>query len=114
MTTNSHGLHHHHKRKRIHAKHESYPHPNKWKNFMDKAIYVVGVLGPIMTIPQLAKIWVEKNASGVSIISWTAYLIASGFWVIYGIMHKEKPIIVTYSLWILLDILIIIGTVIYN
>jgi len=45
------GLHHFHRRKRIYQKHEPYPHPDKWKRFMDHAIYCVGVFGPIMTIP---------------------------------------------------------------
>ncbi|MFC1691296.1 SemiSWEET family sugar transporter [Nanoarchaeota archaeon] len=107
------GLHHFHKRKRIHHKHEQYPHPDKFKRFMDKAIYVVGVLGPIMTIPQLLKIWVDKNAIGVSLVSWIAYLIGAVFWVVYGIIHKEKPIIITYALWIVLDIFIVAGIIIY-
>ncbi|HJO01876.1 MAG: PQ-loop domain-containing transporter [Candidatus Woesearchaeota archaeon] len=108
------GLHHFHIRKRVHQKHESYPHPHKWKRFMDKAIYVAGVFGPLMTLPQLTKIWIEKNAAGVSVISWASYLIAAIFWLIYGIMHKEKPIIFAYSLWIGLEILIVVGTIIYG
>lgn len=107
-------IHHLHTRKRIHKKHEPYPHPNKWKRFMDKAIFAVGVFGPIMTIPQLVKIWGERNASGVSAISWGAYLITAIFWLAYGIMHREKPIIFTYSIWILLEILIITGTLLYG
>lgn len=107
------GLHHAQKRKRIHQKHEKYPHPNKWKRRMDKIIYVVGILGPIMTLHQIYKIWWEQNAAGVSAISWVTYLIVAITWVIYGIMHKEKPIIVIYAFWILLDILIVAGVLIY-
>lgn len=81
---------------------------------MDKAIYVIGIAGPIMTIPQLTKIWIEKNAVGVSAISWFAYLIIAFFWLIYGVMHKEKPIILTFSVWIILDILIVIGILMYS
>ncbi len=114
MAHNTHGLHHAHIRKRIHQGHEPYPHPNKWKGFMDRAIYFVGMFGLIMTIPQLSGIWIYKNASGVSAISWTAYLITAIFWTIYGIMHKEKPIIFIYSIWIILDILIVIGTLLYG
>lgn len=77
-------------------------------------IYVIGVFGPIMTIPQLITIWVEKNASGVSVISWSAYMVVAIFWLIYGIMHKEKPIIVTYILWLVLEILIVIGILLYG
>jgi len=87
-------------------KEEPYPHPNKWKRLMDKLIYFAGVLGPIMTIPQLSKIWVEKNASGVSALSWGAYGVGACFWIIYGFMHKEKPIIITYCSLFLLSIFI--------
>lgn len=107
-------LHHFHRRKRIHQKHEPYPHPNKWKRLMDRLIYIVGIFGPIMTIPQLMKIWIEKNAVGVSPISWGSYLVIAMFWVIYGIIHEEKPIILTYTVWIVLDIFIVIGTLMYG
>ena len=62
------GLHHAHTRKRI-TKMEEYPHPIMWKRFIDKAIYVIGIFGPIMTIPQLYKIYIDQNATGVSTIS---------------------------------------------
>ncbi len=65
MTKHTSGLHHFHARKRIHKRHEPYPHPDRLKKFMDKAIYFIGAFGPIMAIPQLVKIWVEKNAAGV-------------------------------------------------
>lgn len=113
MTAHTDGLHHFHARKRIHQLHEDYPHPNKAKRFMDKAIYVVGIIGPLMTIPQLAKIWIEKNASGVSAASWTAYTVCAIFWLIYGFMHREKPIIITYAVWLLLDAAIIVGVALY-
>ncbi|MBN2330617.1 MAG: hypothetical protein JXC85_02280 [Candidatus Aenigmarchaeota archaeon] len=103
------GLHHFHKRKRIYQYHEPYPHPNKLKNAMDKLIYVVGIAGPVMAIPQLLKIWVEKNVSGVSGITWFAFLIIAIFWMMYGILHREKPIILTYAAWLIMDILIITG-----
>ena len=114
MVHNSHGLHHFHKRKRVHLKLEKYPHPDKSKRFMDKAIYVIGVLGPILTLPQIYKIWIEKNATGVSIISWSAYLLIAFFWVIYGFMHKEKPIILTYLTWIVIHAFVVIGIAMYG
>lgn len=108
------GLHHFHKRKRIYQKYESYPHPNKLKRFVDKAVYFIVSFGIIMTLPQIIKIWVEKNASGVSSISWAAYTISSIFWLAYGIIHKEKPIIFSYSIWVLLNAFVCIGALIYG
>lgn len=107
-------LHNVHQRKRIHLKKEPYPHPDKFKRLMDKLAYAGGGLGLVFTLPQLTKIWIDKTASGVSAISWMAYAVGAIFWVIYGIAHKEKPIILTYSIWIILDILIVIGTLMYG
>jgi len=107
-------VHHLHKRKRIHKLNEPYPHPEKSKRVMDRLIYLVGAFAVVMTIPQVMTIWIGKNAAGVSAISWVSYLIAAVFWLAYGIMHREKPIVFNYSLWIFLEVLIIIGVFIYG
>lgn len=113
------GLHHFHK-KRIHKKYEKHskdkehPSKDKWKRFIDKIIYIGAVVGPIIAIPQIMKIWVEKNASGVSVISWSGYLVSAIFWLIYGVVHKEKPIVVTNIIWIFLQAIIVVGTLIYG
>src|SRR3989339_1535954 len=109
MVIEGRGLHHAHQRKRIHLKHEISPHPDRWIHFMDRAIYVVGVIGPLMSIPQIVKIWGEQNAAGVSLVSWLAFLIHSLFWLGYGILHREKPIIVAYCLWVTFNFLIVLG-----
>ena len=54
------GDHHLQTRKRIHKKLEVYPHSDKWKNFIDKLVYVAGVLAPIFTLPQAYKIGLIK------------------------------------------------------
>lgn len=108
------GMYHFHRRKRIHKKLEKYPSKNKWINLIDKLIYVVIATGIIITIPQVCKIWIEKNASGVSFVSWSGYLILSLFWLTYGLVHKEKPIIISNTLWIFLYILIISGVWLYG
>lgn len=107
-------IHHYHRRKRIHEKHEPYPHPNKLKNMVDKLIYVVGIGGIIMMLPQLYKIWIEKNASGISVISFTGFVVANIFWLLYGILHREQPIIILYTLWIILNSLVVVGTILYR
>ncbi|KKR09139.1 MAG: MtN3 and saliva related transmembrane protein [Parcubacteria group bacterium GW2011_GWC1_39_29] len=95
-------------------KHESILHPARTRQIADNLIYLGGILGPIVTIPQLIEIWLNKNASGVSVISWIAYLVGAMFWLFYGLVHREKPIIFTYGVWIVIDILIVIGTIIYS
>ncbi len=80
---------------------------------LNKLIYFVSILIPFFTIPQVAKIWYYHNAEGVSLLSWTVYLCASIVWIYYGIVYKEKPIILLNSLMIIMDGAIIIGILRY-
>jgi len=108
------GLHHFHIRKRIHKHHEPYPHPDTFKNAMDKAIYLVAIIGPSFTIPQMLKIWVTQNAVGVSAVSWGAFMLVSLFWLVYGILHREKPIVVANLFYLIFQTMVFIGTVFYG
>ena len=93
---------------------EPYPNSNKWKRFLDKAVYYVAIIGPIMTIPQILMIWVEKNASGVSVVSWVSYMFIAIFWLLYGIVHNEKPIIFANCFWLVSSAIVVAGTLIYG
>ncbi len=106
--------HHMHKRKRIYKYKEPYPHPNPWKRFLDKFIYFIGLLGPVLTIPQIAKIWSEQDASSLSLITWVAYLVGSICFLLYAIAHKEKPLIIIYSSLILVHVFVLIGIMLYG
>jgi len=109
----SHGLHHLHKRKRVFLKKEQYPHPKKSVRYLDYAVYVVGFLCPILTLPQVIQIYSLRDAAGVSLITWGFYLIAAFIWLVYGVVHREKPIMISNALWIIFDALIVAGVIIY-
>lgn len=100
-------------RKRIYKKLEPYPHPDPLKRFMDKAIYAVAVAGPLVTIPQILRIWIDKDATGVSALSWAAFMALAAIWVIYGVLHKDKPIILANVMWFLLELFVVVGAIIY-
>ena len=114
MVHHPHGEHHFHKRKRIYQKFEKYPNPDKWKRLVDNLIYPVIFFGIIMTIPQITEIWVAKNASGVSAISWASYIVTAGFWLLYGILHRDKPVFFSSAIWIFLEAFIVIGALLYG
>ncbi len=107
-------MHHFHVRKRVHHYLEDYPHPDNIKQFIDRCIYYVGVLGPIATLPQLWNIWVEKEAGGVSVYTFSAYLFISCFWFIYGVLHEEKPIVFIYTFCILVQSFVVAGIFLYG
>ena len=108
------GLHHIHKRKRQAKKLAPYPHPDKRVRFLDSVIYVLAVVIPLMTIPQILLIWVNKSAQNVSIITWWAFLFSSTMWLMYSVVHKEKPLIINSTLWIALELIVIIEIIIFG
>src|SRR3989338_1017874 len=108
MAVGNQGLHHFHQRKRLFKSYEQIPSTNNLKNFMDKSIYIVGILGPLMTLPQVYKIWAEKSANSLSMATWITYWLMAVFWLIYGIIHKEKPIIITNFLFMVINLSIVV------
>ena len=107
-------LHHLHIRKRLSKSLEPYPARSGWKRLLDKAVYGVGILGPVMTIPQIALIYVGRDATGVAPESWFMWAIFDIPWILYGFAHKERPIVVTYTLWMLANLAVGIGAILYG
>lgn len=79
-----------------------------FRRFINRSVYAAGVLGVIAIIPQILKIWVQRDF-GVSITTWIGFLIAAAFWLFYGLIHKEKPIILTNLAVIIADLMVIYG-----
>lgn len=110
----SNGLHHISKRKRVHKNLEEYPHPKRWIRWLDRILMLVAILGPVSALPQVIKIFLEKSAQGVSFVSWFLWLVLGVPWLIYGFVHKEKPIILAYTLWTFMHSAVILGIILYG
>lgn len=67
----------------------------------------------LMTVPQVLTIWVGHRAAGVSVVSWSAYLLSAILWFAYGIQKRDKNIYLPCVGWVALDAAVIIGAVIY-
>ena len=107
------GIHHIHKRKRVHHKLKEYPHSNKFIRCFDKFLLFVAIISPLLVLPQIFQIYVMKDASGVSALSWGLFALFNIPWVGYGILHKDKPIVVGYSLWFVANVIVVIGALMY-
>lgn len=104
MHISYHHIHHFNRRKKQHS-------PKKTRNekIIDSLVYVASFLGILSNIPQLVKIWGEKSTAGVSVITWGGFLFGSVFWLLYGIIHNEKPVIVANFLFAVIQAFIIVG-----
>ena len=81
---------------------------------IDWLIYSAVVTSPIFTVPQALDIYSSKSATDVSLLTWAAYTYASLLWLIYGIKHKEVPLIVLNSVIFILDLVIVAGIIMYS
>ena len=67
----------------------------------------------LMTVPQVLTIWVGHQAAGVSVVSWSAYLLSAILWLWYGLEKRDKNIYLPCIGWIGLDAAVIAGAVVY-
>lgn len=93
---------------------QRYPHPKFMMRMLDRLVLLVGIFSPLMTVPQLMKIFIEQDASGVSALSWGSYAVCDIPFVMYGIAHKEPPLIATYTIWLVMNAAVAFGAVIYG
>jgi uncharacterized protein with PQ loop repeat len=67
-----------------------------------------------MTVPQVLTIWVGHEAAGVSIVSWSAYLLSAILWFWFGMQKRDKNIYLPCIGWIALDGAVIVGAIVYG
>jgi len=81
----------------------------KWrKSFFDDIITAAAIIYPMTGLPQVIEVF-SGNTVGVSLLSWIGFTLFSALFLVYGIMNKLRPIIITDSLWLVVNSLVVIG-----
>jgi len=83
------------------------------KAVVDMLIWPASLFGIIITLPQVWTIWYHHETAGVSVISWTGYIITATVWLLYGIVYRLRPVIITNSVWFFLNSFIVLGVILY-
>ena len=68
----------------------------------------------LMTLPQVWTIWVGHQATGVSVLSWSAYLLSAVLWFWYGLQQRDKNIYLPCIGWLIMDSAVIAGALVYG
>jgi uncharacterized protein with PQ loop repeat len=68
----------------------------------------------LMTVPQVLTIWVGQQAAGVSVLSWSAYLLSALLWFWFGLQKRDKNIYLPCVGWIVLNGAVVVGAVVYG
>ena len=66
-----------------------------------------------MTFPQIYEVWSKHEKAGVSLASWSFFLIAAMIWLWYGLRIKDKPLIIASTLWVLMEGALVLGLLVY-
>ncbi|MGY4893405.1 MAG: hypothetical protein ACO1N2_01775 [Candidatus Saccharimonadota bacterium] len=77
---------------------------------LDRVVLAVSVLYPFSAFPQVIAVF-NGRTEGVALLSWVAFLLCASLFFVYGIRRRVLPMIVSNSIWILMDALVIAGIV---
>jgi uncharacterized protein with PQ loop repeat len=69
----------------------------------------MSVVSMLMTVPQVWIIWAQHQAAGVSVASWSAYLLSALLWFWYGVGKRDRNIWLPCIGWIVLDAAVVAG-----
>ena len=82
-------------------------------NPFNRVLGAMSIFTMFMTIPQVWTIWVGHEAAGVSIVSWSAYLLSAVLWFWYGLQKHDRNIYLPCVGWVGLDAAVIVGALVY-
>lgn len=80
---------------------------------LDRVVLVVSVLYPFSALPQALAV-LNGRTEGVSLISWMFFFCCATLFLIYGVRRKVTPMIVSNSIWIVMDALVVFGIFLHS
>jgi MtN3 and saliva related transmembrane protein len=82
--------------------------------FYENYMKFIGPLGNLMFFMQAYKIFTTKTAVSISIEGFSLSVIGLGSWLLYGILLKNKPLIIANVVGVVGAVLVLVGTFIYG
>ncbi|WP_409416321.1 SemiSWEET family sugar transporter [Flavobacterium sp. PS2] len=68
---------------------------------------VAGICVTVAVIPQIIKVWKSKKVKNVSLTMFSTLTLGIFLWVVYGFLKKDYPIMITNSISLFLNLLMI-------
>lgn len=81
---------------------------------VDRLTLIAAILEPLFTLPQVVKVFRFHDASSVSVLTWLGFDLLSLVWLWYGVIHRERVILVYQGLFFLFQSLVVIGGIMYG
>ena len=106
-------IHHQHIRKRINKKYRPFPANKLSIRLLDYWVTGLGTIMSLSVASQIAVIYANQDATNISLLTWGTFTVWSYTMLLYGIIHKTFPIILTYATGSILYTLVIIAIFVY-
>jgi hypothetical protein len=81
---------------------------------IDIAAYTVSFMSMVATLDQARLVWIMHETAGVSFVTWAFYTVSSSVWFTYGYVHRDRVLMTTGVLWIVIQGSIALGISIYR
>lgn len=94
----------------IHPAHKNIKHRSF--SLFDKVVLFVSVLYPLSALPQAVAVF-SGHTEGVSILSWGFFMVCAVLFLTYGIRRKVLPMIISNSIWMVMDGLVVVGILVH-
>jgi uncharacterized protein with PQ loop repeat len=75
---------------------------------------IAGIVQPLITLPQIVTIYSNQSAEDVSLLTWIGYLFFGVTFLVYGLAFKLKPIWIGQIIWVVMQLVIVTGIILYQ
>ncbi|MFA6259123.1 MAG: hypothetical protein WCX29_00760 [Candidatus Peribacteraceae bacterium] len=90
------------------------PHPRRSGKVLDQSVLLISVIAPFASLPQITQIYSLRSAADLSLATWVLFAIFHVPMLAYGIVHKEKVMMLYLGLALAMESTIITGIVLYG
>ncbi|GGF15994.1 SemiSWEET family sugar transporter [Flavobacterium limi] len=83
-------------------------------NFINILGLFAGICVTVSVIPQIIKVWKTKKVKQISLLTFSVLTFGIAMWVIYGILKNDFPIIITNSISLFLNLIMVYFLIYYE
>jgi len=82
--------------------------------FLDGVAFVNGFVGPLTSLPQVHMIVTTHQTAGVSLLTWSLFVVSAVLWFAYSIVHRAWPVMISAVLSIVVESAVIVAVLLYR
>lgn len=84
------------------------------RKLIDNVMLVAATIYPLTVLPQIYSIYTTHDVSGLSLTTWIGFMLFGVIFLLYAISHKLKPNIISQIIWFSVDLIVVIGILLYR